>query len=392
MSDRPARILLVRGYQVTPWELRPWELLPDRFDVAYLRLRRNWFDDSKLRLRPIPARALSGYLPPGRVGALMTGVTGDRYLDPDEALDWADVVHAAELSYWFAADMARRKHRHAYRLVSTVWETMPFLGAYRNRYARVYRGETLAGVDLFLPTTERARESLLLEGADPDRALVAYPGVDVERFAAARRPEPLPDEHVIISPGRLVWEKGHHDVLRAAAALRGGLLGDPPERPVRVLLVGSGPEAARLRAYGSELGIGDAVEFTSVPYERMPETFARASCMVLASLTTSTGGLYLGDIPRFFWEEQFGLVLVEAMAAGLPIVASRSGAIPEVTAGAAAYFEPGDWMGLARVLAEGPLAGAPGERVAHPPDLVQRYSLESAAERLAAAYDRVLAS
>jgi glycosyltransferase involved in cell wall biosynthesis len=380
--ERPARILLVRGHQAAPWELGPWELLPARFEVAYLRTDRNWFDDSGVRLRRIKAKAISSYLPQNRIGALATGLTGNRYLDADEAFGWADVVHAAELSYWFAADAARRKACGGYRLALTVWETIPFLGAYRNRHARRYRRETLAATDLFLPATERAHRALLLEGVEPERAVVVYPGVDVDRFASAQRPEPFPQEHVIVSPGRLVWEKGHQDVMRAVASLA--------DRP-RLVVVGAGPEERRLRTYARELGIADLVAFRSVPHERMPAVFAGASCLVLASLPAASGGYVLGDIPRFFWEEQFGLVLVEALAAGLPIVAAQSGAIPEVCGEAAAYFLPGDWLGLAQRLAEGPLARPPGERAEHPPDLVRRYSLEAAAERLAAVYDRVLA-
>jgi hypothetical protein len=51
----------------------------------------------------------------------------------------------------------------------------------------------------------------------------------------------------------------------------------------------------------------------------------------------------------------------------------------------------GDWMGIARALASGPLARAPGARVAYSPELMRRYSTSAAAERLAGAYDRVLA-
>jgi glycosyltransferase involved in cell wall biosynthesis len=380
------RILIARGYQVTPWELKPWEILPaDRFEVAYLRLARNWFDDSRVRLRRFPVKALSSYLPRGRGGAAIAGIAPDRYVGADEAFAWADVVHAAELSYWFAADAARRKADNDYRLVLTVWETIPFLESFRNRHARTYRRETLAAADLFLAATERARQALLLEGVDIERTEVVYPGIDVERFASAPRPEPPPEEHVLISPGRLVWEKGHQDVMRALALLRGR--GGPA---ARLLVVGSGPEEGRLRAYAGELGIADAVEFRSVPYEEMPAVFASASCMVLASLATGSGGFFPGDVPRLFWEEQFGLVLPEAMAAGLPIVASNSGAIPEVAGDGASYFTPGDWPGLAERLAEGPLARPPGQRAAHSPDLVRRYSIEAAAERLAGAYDRLL--
>jgi glycosyltransferase involved in cell wall biosynthesis len=381
--DRSARILIARGYQATPWELRPWELLPiDRFEVGYLRLARNWFDDSGLRLRRFPVRAISSYLPKGRSGMLLTGMTGDRYVEADEAFAWADIVHAAELSYWFAADAARRKPKFHYKLALTIWETIPFLDVYRNRYARRYRHETLAAADLFLPTTERARQALVLEGADQNRIEILPPGIDVDRFSAAASSSE-PDGHLVVSPGRLVWEKGHQDVMRAIALLR---------RPdVRLLVVGSGPEEVRLRAYANELGIAQRVEFRSVPYDEMPSVFAQASCMVLASLSSASGGYYLGDIPRTFWEEQFGLVLAESMAAGLPIVASSSGAIPEVAADSATYFVPGDWPGLARVLAEGPLARAPGERAAYTRERVRAYSTEAAAERLAAAYERLLA-
>jgi glycosyltransferase involved in cell wall biosynthesis len=96
-------------------------------------------------------------------------------------------------------------------------------------------------------------------------------------------------------------------------------------------------------------------------------------------------------VPHAFWEEQFGMVLAEAMAAGLAIVATTNGAIPEVLAGAPVdLVASGDWMGMARALAAGPLSRSPGARVPYPPDLVRRYSTTAAAERLAEAYDRLL--
>jgi glycosyltransferase involved in cell wall biosynthesis len=158
----------------------------------------------------------------------------------------------------------------------------------------------------------------------------------------------------------------------------------------RLLIVGNGPEEGRLRAHADELGVGDAVDFHSVPYDEMPRVYAEASCMVLASLPSAGCSLYLGDDPRCFWEEQFGLVLAEAMAAGLPIVTTTSGAIPEVVGEAGEYFAPGDWLHLAAKLAEGPLSRPPGTRVEHPADRVERYSTRAMAERLAAAYDHVL--
>jgi glycosyltransferase involved in cell wall biosynthesis len=377
------RILIVRGQLATPWELRPWAKLPERFDVSYLLTRSNQFDTGSLPLRAQRVTSLRDRLPGGRIGSVAAGVAGERYLaDADPAYATADVVHAEELSFWFAADAARRKRRHGYRLVQTVWETLPFLRAFRNRHARRYRDEVLAATDLFLPATERARESLLLEGVDEGRILVCPPGIDVDRFGASS--EAPPTEHVVLSPGRLVWEKGHQDVLRAVALLdRQGL------RP-RVRIVGQGPEEARLREYADELGVADRVQIGPVGYDEMPAVFAAASCMVLASLPSATAQLHLFDIPRAFWEEQFGMVLAEAMAARLDILAAASGAIPEVLQGQGTLFACGDWPGLARQLAEGPLRRPPGERVSYPADLVQRYSTTAMAGRLAVAYDRVL--
>jgi glycosyltransferase involved in cell wall biosynthesis len=122
----------------------------------------------------------------------------------------------------------------------------------------------------------------------------------------------------------------------------------------------------------------------------MPAVYAQASAMVLASLPSSTAQLHPFDRPRAFWEEQFGYVLAEAMAVGLAVVASASGAIPEVVGDGATLFAPGDWPALARALATGPLARPPAQRVEHDPALLARYSLKAAASRLAAAYDRVL--
>jgi glycosyltransferase involved in cell wall biosynthesis len=101
--------------------------------------------------------------------------------------------------------------------------------------------------------------------------------------------------------------------------------------------------------------------------------------------------MVLASLPLWHWEEQFGLVLAEAMAGGTPIVAARSGAIPDVVGEAGRYFDPGDWMGLARTLAAGPLAD-PADNPAPRPDLVELYSSEAYAERLAAAYRAVLSA
>jgi glycosyltransferase involved in cell wall biosynthesis len=403
-------VLIVRGHLANPWELRPWLELPERYEVSYLLTGSNRFTPPGA-LSAVRARTLRDLFPHGSLGEVATGVLGDRYLSADDAFRRTDIVHAAELSFWFAAEAAKRRRRHDFKLVQTVWETLPFLNAFRNRHARRNRETVLAETDLFLPATERAADALRLEGVLEERIIVCPPGIDVARFAQATGNDgsgpaqaaaaggatlvQAPAEHTIVSPGRLVWEKGHQDVLRALALLHRGIVRTPAGEVVRprLLIVGSGPEEERLRAHAAELGLAEHVEIGGVPYERMPSVFAGASAMVLASQAAATAAYHLFDIPRAFWEEQFGMVLAEAMAAGLAIVTTTSGAIPEVLAGAPVdLVAPGDWPAIARALAAGPLSRPAGARMSYPEEIVRRYSTIAAAERLTAVYDGLLAA
>ncbi len=376
-TSRPS-VVLLRGHSANTWDLRPWEALRQRYEVTALVTASNEHDTDALAIEQRRVRAARDFLPGGRVGNVLVYAVGDRYLKLRQHLLGANIVHAAELHTWFSAQAARLKHELGFKLVLTVWETLPSLDTYRLPRERHYRHTVMEAADLLLPATERARRALLLEGIDESKLEVCPPGIDTERFAAIGEQAPT-GEHLLLSPGRLVWEKGHHDVLRAVAALRRGLLGAAP--PVRLLVVGAGPEEARLRKHAQELGIGDVVEFRRhVAYDEMPAQYRRSSAMLLASL------------PRRGWEEQFGMVLAEALSSGTPICAARSGAIAEVLGDDGTLFEPGDWFGLARALLEGPLARTPAERVQHTPERVQRYSTSAAAERIRSAYDRLLSS
>jgi glycosyltransferase involved in cell wall biosynthesis len=388
------RVLVARGHAANPWDLRPWETLPEEFAVSFLRPRRNAYDTTGLALDQRDVRTVRDLAPGPRVlGDALTAVVGDRHLNVDRALADVDLVHAAELSYWFTADLARRKRRHGYRLVVTAWETIPMGRAFRNPAARRHRDLVLAQADVFLAATERAREALLLEGVEDARIRVSYPGVDRERFAP-RPGLPVPTRHTILSPGRMVWEKGHQDVVRAVAALHRGVVPLPAGVAAPdLVVVGDGPERRRLAAHAAELGVSNAVHLRAVvPYAEMPTLFASASAMVLASLPLAGGAVSPFGIPRGFWEEQFGMVLAEGMASGLDIVAGASGAIPEVLAGAGTLVMPGDWLGIARALATGALSRAPGERVGYPEELLTRYSSDAAAQRLADTYAELVAS
>jgi glycosyltransferase involved in cell wall biosynthesis len=369
------RVVVLRGTQANPWELRAWEALAGDFDVEVLVAPANAYDVSGVGVRRTPVNTVGGRLPSNAAGHLLTRAVGERYLGLSDRLRGADIVHAAELGYWFSMQAARLRSDLGFRLALTVWETLPFVDAYRNVRTRRYRRDVLAATDLFLPTTQRAAEALRLEGVRDEQMRVSPPGIDIDRFAAGRTPTLAADgRHVVLSPARLVWEKGHQDVLRAVALLRRRGRDD-----VRVVIVGAGPEEGRLRGVATDLGLADRVEFRGgVGYDAMPAVYGGASCLVLASMPTP------------FWEEQFGMVLAEAMAAHLPVVAAASGAIPEVVGQSGTLFAPGDYVGLADALAAGPLAGEPGARHAPEPERLERFSNRAAAQRLREAYTSLL--
>jgi len=373
-----ARVVLLRGHNVNEWDLRPFESLTEH-DVSVLVTGSNLHRIDGLRLRQVPVSTPRDRLPAGRGAGAAAYALGERYLGLRSRLQGADVVHAAEIGTWFSAQAAGLRDELGFRFVLTVWETLPWLSSYRWPRERRYREAVLAKVDLCLATTRRAADTLLLEGVPASKIEVAPPGIDLARFQKGSDPDLSGGGSgrgltpPVLSAGRLVWEKGHQDVLRAVAALRRGVVGGEARPDLRLLIVGDGPEGKRLRAHAAELGIADAVEFrATVPYDEMPALYKAASCLVLAS------------IPVKGWEEQFGMVLVEAMAAGTPVVASESGAIPEVLDGAGRLVRPNDWRALAEALASPPPPPAD-------PALLERYSADAAVERLRAAYERVLA-
>ena len=149
------------------------------------------------------------------------GLFRDRYLQIGEEVE-ADIVHAAELAFWFSGNGSAQGRARVQARPDRLGDDPVPRRTYRNRFARVYRERTLESADLFLAATERAGRRSSSKASTPARIEVYCPGIDVERFSAAAPPDLPPEEHVIISPGGLVWEKGHRDVMRALAAIGAG--------------------------------------------------------------------------------------------------------------------------------------------------------------------------
>jgi glycosyltransferase involved in cell wall biosynthesis len=187
----------------------------------------------------------------------------------------------------------------------------------------------LNNVDYAIMGTESAAEVWREKGYRREIAVIPQFGTDPDLF---RPPLILSDRPFTIGYiGRLVEEKGLHDLLNAVTQLTGEW---------RLRLLGSGPLREALKAQAAQLGISDRVEFIEqLPSVEMPAQYHKLDVLVLPSLT------------RPNWKEQFGRVLVEAMSSGVPVIGSNSGAIPDVIGKAGLIFPEGQVNELAQRLA-----------------------------------------
>jgi glycosyltransferase involved in cell wall biosynthesis len=132
----------------------------------------------------------------------------------------------------------------------------------------------------------------------------------------------------IVFLGRLVSDKGCDLALRALAILKQE--GLHPSFTV----IGDGPEMPALKQLTAELGLTDQVDFLGTIREGRGKIVARHRIMVVPSI----------------WEEPFGVVALEGIAAGCAVVASRGGGLPEAVGPCGILFPNGDVEALARAL------------------------------------------
>jgi glycosyltransferase involved in cell wall biosynthesis len=181
-------------------------------------------------------------------------------------------------------------------------------------------------------------------GLPASRLEVVHYGMDAPAAAwATSAPPDVPaGARLLLALGRLTGQKGHDTLLRALPAVRRA------HPDVVVALVGDGPLEGRMRALAAELGVADAVLLPGRTGD-VTAWLRRAEALVHPSR----------------WEG-FGLVLLEAMLAERPVVASRVSAIPEIVAdGATGLLVPPDDVAaltgaLLQLLGDPPWAAAMG--------------------------------
>lgn len=182
----------------------------------------------------------------------------------------------------------------------------------RDIYAPLFRSG-----ELFLPISARWNEQLVSLGCPRDRIVVHRMGVDCRRFGERPAHDVGQRGVRLVSVARLVEKKGIEYALRALAALlrSGGR--------VEYCVAGDGPLRRPLERLSQDLGVGAAVRWLGpMGHGELPRLLAESDIFVAPSVTAADGD-----------EEGIPVSIMEAMAAGLPVVATHHSAIPELVDG-----------------------------------------------------------
>jgi alpha-maltose-1-phosphate synthase len=343
MTTRP-KVAFIRGAALNPYEAQSYALLRDEFEVIAIGGRRVPDAFELLDMPLVGLRSANDH----RVTRAAFGRIGRRWPTTPDATQLiglnrlvadSQILHSAETVLSISDQAARIASKGTPKLVLTCWETIPFRFDDDDRLAR--RKERVKGhVARFIAVTDRAREALVTEGVDPTRIVVVPAGVDAERF----RPRPIAteirsswgvptDATVVLYVGRLIHEKGVVELVRSFAACSAS--------DHHLVVVGNGNQGPRIARAARALGVERRVHIRpGAPYDVMPSVFAAADIVVAPSLPTP------------YWEEQFGMVLIEAMASGRALITTASGAIPEVVGDAAMLVPPYDVHALSTSLDE----------------------------------------
>lgn len=187
---------------------------------------------------------------------------------------------------------------------------------YAHRPWNWLRGMVLAGADRVLANSEFTRLRLEKLGVGREKISLVYPAVNLEKLAGGNRP-PISlrgEGPLLLTVTRLSPKKGVDTVLAALPRVR-KLAG-----PVRYLVVGEGEDRPRLEGMVRDLGLEGSVTFAGkVSDGDLAAAYRLCDLFLLVSREERGGSDYEG----------FGIVLLEAAAAGKPVIAGRSGGIPE---------------------------------------------------------------
>ena len=387
------KLALLKGNRFNPWHLQAFQQLGEDVEVTAFRAEsevQQYFrerDDGSLAFKE---EAIFFDTQTGPAWMRMYNVLRERYAryQPEivpfaDRLEGFDVIQSWELFTDWTEQALEAKRRYNIPVSLMIWDNIPFNGEGNSR-RRDLKRRAVAEADRFIVHTERSRRVLDMEGVDSDRVELIHPGVDEEHFAPGEGDRERfglkDDEFVILFVGWLLPRKGLDFLILALRELVHDR--ELQDKRIRLAVVGSGPGRDRIDALLERTELTDRCTFLGTyPYDEMPEVYRSADVFVLPSIATED------------WQEQFGMSLIEAMSCGVPVVASRSGAIPEIAGDAGILCQPNDFLSLYEALKRlisdevlcGDMAKAGRERV------MSRFRLDSYAEALGRVYGELQA-
>lgn len=306
------KISIIRGGFLNPFELQNYYPLSKKHNIQAISSLKPLNSQIKLPLKKLLSPTDLPYSP--CIYPILNRILKDAHylFGLEAAIAGSDIAHVAETYYHYTLQAINAKRKGLVKkVVSTVWEVIPF----NNESLRGRQGiKNIARkeIDHFITHTKLAKDTLIKEGV-PAKKITTIPlGVNLNRFKPKSSSSKASKNLTILFVGRLEESKGVHNLLNAFLKLHKTI----PN--LKLNLVGQGTLKEKITTHKS-------ITLKTISYNHIHQEYQKADIFCLPSQPTKT------------WQEQYGMVLVEAMASGLPIITTDTGAIKEVCGSAAIY-------------------------------------------------------
>ncbi|MFH0979295.1 MAG: glycosyltransferase family 4 protein [Candidatus Woesearchaeota archaeon] len=250
---------------------------------------------------PIDFRIMN-YIVSTKLKSLLNGIIGK-----------FDLVHCHNYCCYFVDTAARIAKKHGKPLVITNHGVFPSRNMFTAMLMFIYNKtvgiRTWKLADKIISVSEFSRQRIIQLGAPKDNNSVIYNGIDLSEFE--REPNQRRQNKRILYVGRIVPEKGLNFLVKSLSKIR--------DQNFKLIVAGddSTNYARMVKKNAASLAVSNKVRFLGKQERKS-----------LIRLYKSSGVFVLSSS-----YEPFGIVIIEAMAAGLPVIATRVGGVPEIVDG-----------------------------------------------------------
>jgi len=345
-KEKRVNIALVRGAYLNNFEGQNYhacELLDKNISITGIASNKSIHQQFPFQIVRLPSAADYNIL--GRWGRAIANRTyGDiqNLFGIEKYASRFDIFHTADPHYYYSYQLAKLRHDNKIRkLIVTSWETIP----YNNESISVKKKNkyfVMNNADHFICHTLKAKQCLIKEGVQESKTSLIRLGIDLDVFQNKETNTHKNNQIVnILFVGRLVEEKGIMDAYKAYKKIKSQISkgkNKSKKLKIKFTIIGNGPLRKNLLKEVQHDKFNRSVTIVEKTYEEMPQVYKNADIFILPSKQMST------------WEEQYGMVFLEAMAFGLPIVAYDTGVIQEIVSNAGVLCKGNDIQSLARSL------------------------------------------